>query len=234
MLRALVFLFILFVIILAVVLGLRRGSRRFPWYEFFSRGRREGFSFREIRFLRRIAEQNKLDKPQSIFWSTRQLDRCLRPALERISASEDMSPEDKQQMVRKLLELRKKAEFNLPKYQKRIHQTSAILPRQKLVIKDKDYGNFSSWVVENNRKYLVVSQPSGQKASQNLQWAGRKVEVYFWRQDDAGYAFQSRVLDQIPHEEYPLLYLQHSGKLERVQKRESIRVVTSIRGRFYP
>jgi c-di-GMP-binding flagellar brake protein YcgR len=234
MMKALLFIFVVFVVILILTLTLRRGNKRFPWYEFFSRGRREGFSFREIRFLRQIAEQNKLQKPQSIYWSTRQLDRCLRPALERIKTSDDMDPAQRQQMIDKLMELRKKAEFNLPKYRKRIHRTSAILPRQKLVIKDPDYGTFVSWVIENSNRYIVVSRPAGQRASRNLEWAGRRVGVYFWRMDDAGYAFQTKVLEEIPHEEYPMLYLAHSGSLERVQKRESIRVGVDVRGLFYP
>jgi c-di-GMP-binding flagellar brake protein YcgR len=137
-------------------------------------------------------------------------------------------------LTNKLLELRKKAEFNLPKYHKRIRETSAILPRQKLVIKDRQYGTFVSWVIENNRRYLVVTQPAGQKASEVLTWTGRKVQVYFWRQDDAGYEFETKVQEQIPHEEYPLIYLAHSQKLERKQKRQSVRVETRLNARFFP
>jgi c-di-GMP-binding flagellar brake protein YcgR len=227
-------LIFVFIAALVVILRLRGGKNKFPFFEFYSRGRKEGFSFRDISFLKQIAIQNKLKKPQSIYWSTRQLDRCLRPALQKINVDERMSPAHKMDITNKLLELRKKAEFNLPKYQKRIRETSAILPRQKLVIKDQHYGTFVSWVVENNRRYLVVTQPSGQKAAEVLTWAGRKIQVYFWRQDDAGYEFETKVQEQIPHEEYPLLYLSHSQKLERKQKRQSVRVETRINARFFP
>jgi len=223
-----------FIIVLVVVLLLRGGKKKFPFFEFYSRGRKEGFSFKEIGFLKQIAIQNKLEKPQAIYWSTRQLDRCLRPALRKINADENMSPGYKLQMTNKLLELRKKAEFNLPKYHKRIRDTSAILPRQKLVVREHKYGTFHSWVIENNRRYLVITQPSGQKASEALRWTGRKVSVYFWRQEDAGYEFDSKVQEQIEHEEYPLLYLQHSQKLERKQKRESVRIETRINAKFFP
>lgn len=219
-----------------IILAIRFGgkNRRFPWFEFYSRGRKEGFSFKEIGFLRKISVQNRLKKPQSIFWSTRQLDRCLRPAIQKINADEDMSAAYKISMTSKLLELRKKAEFNLPKYQKRIRDTNALLPRQKLVVRDKTYGTFVSFVIENNRRYLVISQPQGQKAAQNLNWTGRKIDVYFWRQDDAGYEFDTKVQEQIVHEEYPLLYLHHSTKLARKQKRDSVRIEAAIRARFYP
>jgi c-di-GMP-binding flagellar brake protein YcgR len=214
---------------------MRGGNKqKFPFFEFYGRGRKEGFSFREIGFLKQIAIQNKLTKPQSIYWSTRQLDRCLRPAIQKINASESMSPGYKLEIINKLLDLRKKAEFNLPKYHKRIRDTSAILPRQKLIVKDQQYGTFVSWVIENNRRYLVVTQPSGQKAAEVLKWTGRKVQVYFWRVEDAGYEFESKIQEQIPHEEYPLVYLQHSQKLERKQKRQSVRVEIRLNAKFYP
>jgi hypothetical protein len=225
---------VVFIVVLVVVLRLRGGRQKFPFFEFYSRGRKEGFSFKEIGFLKQIAIQNKLEKPQAIYWSTRQLDRCLRPAIRKINANEGMSPAYKLQMTNKLLELRKKAEFNLPKYHKRIRDTSAILPRQKLIVREQKFGTFVCWVIENNRRYLVITQPSGQKASEILKWTGRKVSVYFWRQEDAGYEFESKVQEQIQHEEYPLLYLQHSQKLERKQKRASVRIETRINAKFFP
>ena len=228
------YLLIVIVFIIIVVIRYSGKARRFPWYEFYSRGRREGFSFKEIRFLKKIAIQNRLEKPQSIFWSTKQLDRCLRPAIKRIEADENMDDVEKLAMITKLLELRKKAEFNLPKYKKRIRDTHALIPRQKLVVRDKEYGTFLSWVIEVNRKYLVISQPMGHPGWKSLNWRGHKINIYFWRIDDAGYSFTSKVLEQIVHEEYPLLYIAHSNKLERTQKRKSIRVETSIRVKFYP
>jgi c-di-GMP-binding flagellar brake protein YcgR len=224
----------IFAIIFIVVLRLRGGKGKFPYFEFYSRGRKEGFGLKEIGFLKRIAIQNKLEKPQSIYWSTRQLDRCLRPAIQKINADENMSAAAKLAIINKLLELRRKAEFNLPKYHKRIRDTSALLPRQKLIIKDASYGSFVSWIIENNRRYLVVSQPSGQKASEGLKWTGRKIWVNFWRQDDAGYDFETKVQEQISHEEYPLIYLQHSVKLERRQKRQSVRIDTRLNAKFFP
>ncbi|KPJ88937.1 MAG: hypothetical protein AMS17_03730 [Spirochaetes bacterium DG_61] len=231
--------FIIISIILIIIIGFviwrfRGGQNRFPFYEFYSRGRREGFTFKEIGFLKQISIQNKLEKPQSIFWSTSQLDRCLRPAIQKINADERMDPKQKLAITRKLLELRKKAEFNLPKYQKRIRDTTALLPRQKLVVKESVYGTFVSWVIEINRKYIVITQPSGQKEWETLDWRSKKIQLSFWRQDDAGYTFETKVQEQIAHEEFPLLYLSHTNNLDRDQTRKSIRVDTSIAVRFNP
>lgn len=232
--RILYVLIIIFIVIIFLLVRLKGGGKRFPWYEFYSRGRKEGFSFREINFLRKIVIENKLEKPQSIFWSTKQLDKCLRPAIRKINSDEDLDESYKIYMITKLLELRKKAEFNLPKYKKRIRETTALLPRQKLIVKDKEYGTYISWVIEVARKYLVVSKPSGQSGWEGLKWKGRRIGVYFWRYDDAGYYFETKVLEDISHEEYPLLYIAHSNDLKRMQKRSSVRVNTRLNARFYP
>lgn len=222
----------LFIIIIFITLKFRGWKNRFPWYEFYSKGKKEGFTFNEISFLRKISVQNKLEKPQSIFWSTRQLDRCLKPAIQKINVDDDMDPDDKLSRITKLLSLRTKAEFSLPKYQKRIRDTTALLPKQKLIIREKEYGAFFSWVIEINRKNLVVTQPAGQKGWETLNWVSKKIDVYFWRKDDAGYEIETKVQDQITHEEYPLLYLAHSSHLKRVQKRKSIRIETYIPTQF--
>ncbi len=232
--RPILIIIIIFIIIVFIIIRYRGGKKKFPWYEFYSKGRKEGFRFKEIGFLKQIAIENKLEKPQSIFWSTKQLDRCLRPAIRKINADESLDPKERLRTATKLLELRKKAEFSLPKYQKKIRDTTALLPRQKLAIREKEYGSYISWVIEINRKYIVITQPSGQAGWQELNWVSRKVDVYFWRHDDAGYLFETKVQEQITHEEYPLLYLTHSSNLKRMQKRKSIRVETALPARFNP
>jgi c-di-GMP-binding flagellar brake protein YcgR len=229
---------ILIVVIVALVafyvLRFRGGKERFPWYDFYSKGRREGFSFKEIGFLKNIVIQNRVEKPQSIFWSTKQLDRCLRPAILKINADEEMSPGYKLEMLDKLLDLRTKAEFNLPRYKKKIRDTLSLLPRQKLVVRDANYGTFTSWIVEITRKNIVITYPTGQKAAETLAWTGRKITISFWRADDAGYEFETKVLEQITHEEFPLLYICHSSNLQRKQLRKFARVEVGIRTQFSP
>ena len=228
-------LFAVICLIAAVLIFYRKIKKsRFPWFEFYSRGKKEGFSFREIGFLKKFAILNKLEKPQSIYWSTKQLDRCLAPAINTINKKEAMSDDDKLRIVDKFLELRKKAEFNLPKYTKRIWDTKPIMRRQKLIIREKELGTFASWVVDNNIRQLVITQPTGHKGWQTLNWQARDIGVYFRRKDDAGYFFKTRVAKHITKEEYPLLYISHNKELKRHQKRKDVRIDTNIRSLFQP
>ncbi len=213
-------------------LWFRGGQKPFPWHEFYKRGKYEDFTLREIILLKKITVYKKLEKPLSIFWSVQQLNRCLYTVINDINKDESLTPKKKKVTLDRLLVLRKKAELSSPKYKKRLRTTKDIPPRQKLVIRDKDYGIFISWVVENNRNLLVVLQPLGQKGWKSLNWNGRKIKGYFWNKDDAGYSFETGVLEQIPHEEYPVINLKHSERLTREQKRDSVRVGISIKARY--
>jgi c-di-GMP-binding flagellar brake protein YcgR len=225
-------LFFLFVLGSFLFLWFRGGQKPFPWLEFYKRGRYEGFTLREILLLKKLVEYKKLEKPLSIFWSIEQLNRCLYTVIHDIDKDEYLSKKKKNILLGRFLELRKKAELSSPKYKKVIRTTRDIPPRQKLVIRDKEYGTFISWVIENSRKSLSIFQPLGRKGWKSLNWNGRKVKVFFWNKDDAGYSFESRVLEQIPHEEYPMVNLKNSERLVREQKRDSVRVNIDIKTRY--
>jgi hypothetical protein len=56
----------------------RAGGGRFPWVQFYLKGKESGFTFKEVNLLRRIAVDNKMQEPTSLFWSMKQLDRCIK------------------------------------------------------------------------------------------------------------------------------------------------------------
>jgi c-di-GMP-binding flagellar brake protein YcgR len=58
--------------------------------------------------------------------------------------------------------------------------------------------------------------------------------VYFWRIDDAGYFFQTKVLEDFFDQQHPILHILHSENLSRAQKRNSVRVETDIPAELYP
>lgn len=225
-------LFFLFILASFLILWFRGGQKPFPWYEFYARGKQEGFTLREIILLKKIAVRKKLEKPLAIYWSTNHLNRCLYTVIQDINSDDSLTKKKKQSILDKLLVLRKKAEFNSPKYRRRLRATRNILPRQKFVIRDADYGTYMSWVVENNRNFLVITLPTGQERWESLNWTSRKVGVYFWREDDAEYFFETRIREQVSHEENPHLILLHSDSLRRNQKRDSVRVNTSVEAVF--
>jgi hypothetical protein len=54
-----------------------------------------------------------------------------------------------------------------------------------------------------------------------------RISVYFWREDDAGYVFDTEVIDEVFSKGISSLKVDHNDSLFRTQKRKSLRVKIS-------
>jgi c-di-GMP-binding flagellar brake protein YcgR len=217
-----------------VVISQSKGGLRFPWLQFYVHGKESGFKFREIHLLRRIAVENRLPNPTSLFWSERQLDRCIKGTIIKFRSLGRDKDERAVSFLNKLFEFRKRVEFNLPKYRLGIQSSRQVAPAQFLKINLPGGGVFQSQVVENMRKYLAISYPQGKALPPGYTWHGQKMNVYFWRKEDAGYYFESKVIGDYLDRKYPILHIAHSDNLTRAQKRGSVRVELSTPANIYP
>ncbi len=225
----------LVVLFVAIFLILRKlGGGKFPWLKFYVRGRESGFVFPEINLLRKIAVENKLKNPLMLFWSIKALDRSIRGIIIKWRSRQKEHDPGNEKFLSKLYDFRKSVEFNLPKYKLGLKTSRKITPHQKIRISLDSGNTFHSSVVENLRKYLAVAYPQGGRIPPGFTWRGQKVNVYFWRADDAGYVFQTKVLEDFYDRKYPILHLAHSDNLVRSQRRGSVRVQTNIPARLYP
>ncbi len=226
------FLFLLLVIVF--ILMRKAGGGRFPWLQFYTKGKEAGFSFREINLLRRIAVENKLDNPTALFWSIKQLDKSIRGIILKFRSKNMENDEESNYLLSKLFELRKRVEFELPKYKLGLKSTRNIPTHQRLKIMLPGEGPFLSMVVENLHKYMALSYPQGPRMPEGFSWKGQRIGVYFWRKDDAGYYFQTKVLEDFFDRKYPIIHVAHSDKLLRTQKRRSVRVETDLPAALFP
>jgi c-di-GMP-binding flagellar brake protein YcgR len=87
-------------------------------------------------------------------------------------------------------------------------------------------GVHPSRVLKNFGNYMVISRPSNPKLPASYSWNGMKLSIYFWREDDAGYVFDSDVQDEVFTKGTAALKISHGENLLRTQKRRSIRVKT--------
>jgi c-di-GMP-binding flagellar brake protein YcgR len=85
-------------------------------------------------------------------------------------------------------------------------------------------GVFKSEVIKNFGNYLTISRPMNQKMTSHMQWDGLRISVYFWREDDAGYVFDTEVSDEVFSKGISSLKVVHNDALFRTQKRTSLRV----------
>jgi hypothetical protein len=228
-----------FVIAGVIVLGLMilvagGGGIRFPWVEFYLRGKESGFKIREINLLRKVAVENQLREPAALYWSERQLDRCIRGTIIRLRSRGIMDNPKSISFLTKLFDFRKQVEFNLPKYRAGIRSSRNMPTGQRIRIPLPGVGAYESQVIENMRKYITIAYPKGKPLPVGQSWRGQKISIYFWRPEDAGYYFETRVIGDFFDKKNPVLQVAHSDNLIRAQKRGSVRLTLEQIVNLYP
>jgi hypothetical protein len=221
-------------VVVFVIYIQRNGGFGFPWLQFYVKGKESGFRVRELNLLRNVAVDNNLRDPTSLFWSEKTLDRCIRGTIIRFRSRDQENDPSSIGFLNKLFDFRKRVEFNLPKYRIGITSSRAIVPQQQLKITLAGSPVYYAKVVENMRKYLAISYPKGKQLPPGFSWEKHKISVYFWRLEDAGYQFDSRVIGDYQNRNYPILHIAHSDNLVRAQKRGSIRAEIDTTGHLFP
>lgn len=231
-------LYVLLVAVLALgaasfLLAGRKTEGGYSWLQFFARGKDAGFSLREIELLRKVAVKAELKEPTALFWSVKQLDLCIRELIRKSRLTGQEDEPSTQDFLSKLYAYRKKIEFDQPRYKKGIKGSRQIGETQVLRILVDGAGVFKATVLRNSDRFLSISRPTGPRLPPSFTWKGRRVAVYFWRKDDAGYVFDTYVLDDVQMRANSALQLAHSDSLFRTQKRKSIRAKTRISAYLY-
>jgi c-di-GMP-binding flagellar brake protein YcgR len=194
------------------------------WLQFYAKGKDSGFSFKEIELLRRLAIKSNMEDPSALFWSQNQIDICIRSLIRNSRlAGTEQDPEN-QEFLSKLYDYRKKIEFEKPRVKTGLESTRQIGESQTVRILVTGTGVFPSRIIKNTNQYITIARPPGANLPQNFVWAGQRLAVYFWRSNDAGYVFDSDVMDEVYSKGYPALQISHSDSLFRTQKRKSVRM----------
>jgi c-di-GMP-binding flagellar brake protein YcgR len=229
-----IWLLIVFILVVVIIVLKRTKVGSFPWIKFFLKGKESGFVLKEINLLRKVAIANKLKDPTSLFWSIRALDYSIKGVILNYRAKDEEYSEPANDFISKLFDFRKRVEFQLPKYKLGLKTTRDIVEKQKVKISLPGMGPFLSTVVENLRRYLALSYPRGPVLSPGFTWKGQQINVYFWRAGDAGYFFNTKVIDDFNNKKYPIIHVAHTSNLVRSQKRKSVRVEVSINALLFP
>jgi len=232
-------MWVIFLVVAAVVTAtfvlLRVAGRgRFPWVQFYAKGKESGFGLHEIHLLRKIAIETKLENPTSLFWSIKQLDRSIKEIIVKLRAKDLSDDQESNHLLGKMFELRKKVEFDQPKYRLGLKSSREIQPRQRVRITLPGMGPFLSMVIENRQKYFALSYPQGPKTPEGFSWKGQQIGMHFWRAEDAGYFMKTRVLDDFLNQKYPIIHVAQTEDVVRAQKRQSVRVRMDQPGAVYP
>jgi c-di-GMP-binding flagellar brake protein YcgR len=229
-----IMLSVLVLILLFAVLAIAmRGAKRYSWAEYYLKAKESGMSVAEARELREAAVLAGLADPTNILWSPRDMDKAIAV----LAASLRREGRDRSRegvlLMDRVYALRKGIEFEQPRFKYGIRSSRQIGAGQRLRILVHGVGVFGSTVIDNNARYIVVSYPSGGRLPKNWVWKGKKVSMYFWRREDAGYVFDSYVIDDLRIRNVPVLQVSHSEALLRTQKRKSVRARSKIPAFLY-
>lgn len=221
------------VIIFMFLLVVSRGFS-FPWFRFLVKGKESGFTYNEINLLRDVAIENKLKNPTHLFWSVKVLDRCIRSAIIGFRARGTQDHRSNLEYLNRLFDFRARVELNQPQYRLGLKSTRSIGPGQALKIVLGGNGVYQSRVIENNRRYLAIAYPQGNRLPPGFKWTKQTLKTYFWRKGDAGYYFEGNVIGDFLVEKVPILHVAHTEKLVRNQKRKSVRRSVGTNGVIFP
>jgi c-di-GMP-binding flagellar brake protein YcgR len=221
------FSFLLFLVVLVTATYFLRyfyKEKSGNWIQFFAKGKEAGFNMKDLEQLRRLIASCNIKDPILIFKSQKQFELIIRSMVHAMRLSGENNDPATQFFLSKLYDYYKRIEMQSSENKIRIANSRQISEGQILRVLVAGTGVFKSEVVKNFGNYLTISRPVNTKTSASMQWHGVKISVYFWREDDAGYVFDTEVVDEVFSKGISSLKVEHNDSLFRTQKRKSMRI----------
>lgn len=203
---------------------------------FFAEGKDKGFSFADLSLLWRTGIYVGFENKTKLFWSVPALDECIKFISRQVENPIDIQSADKmQELLNKLYAYRTKIELEQIQKRRSLSSTREIYHGQICIIIIPNENTVYAKVVANKKDSLVFAlfDASAERA-EKIFWQGKPVRIYFWRQKDAGYIFQSTVINSQKRENRMELLVQHSNKIVRTQKRKSVRAACDFQALIFP
>jgi c-di-GMP-binding flagellar brake protein YcgR len=217
------FFAIIFILTALYFTRTKKGSSG-SWIQFYSKGKEAGFTIRDLEQLKRLVANSKIHDPISIFTSKKQFEIVIRGMINSARTSGEINDLPVQDLLSRMFDFFKKIEMELMDNRVRISNSRQISEGETLRVLVSGTGVFNSEVVKNVGNYLTISRPVNSKTVSSMQWHGLKISLYFWREDDAGYVFDTEVIDEVFSKGISSLKVEHRDSLFRTQKRKSMRV----------
>ena len=222
------FFLVLAILLFSVFLVTRTGGKRDKaggnWLQFVTKGKEAGFSIRELEQLRRLVITCNIEDPVSIFSSQKQLETCIRSVVNLVRMSGESNNPAMQDFLSRLFDYCKELGLKSSEKKSTITNSRQISEGQTLRVLVPGTGVYKSEVIKNTGNYITISRPVNAKLSSAIQWHGMNISVYFWREEDAGYVFDTEVQDEVFSKGISSLKIEHNDSLFRTQKRKSLRV----------
>lgn len=201
-------------------------------FNFYCTGFDSGFSFGQMNLVWKLARLASVEEPTVLFWSIPAINRAIASIVSITKNIGEFNSASMQEFLNKVYAYRSKLELD-PPLKQGMKKSSLIRTGQRLRIVLAKNGIFTS-IVLNNEGLLTISYPIPIKDNYRcFDWSKKKITVYFWRKNDAGYVFDTNVYGVGHYHGRSVLFLEHSDSLQRSQKRKTIRCPCSISAELY-
>ncbi|HTP57906.1 MAG TPA: PilZ domain-containing protein [Spirochaetia bacterium] len=172
--------------------------------------------------LEQLVRLCKVKQPALVFTSPGLLDDTLKKGLYSLRASRGMTEEEREKRSAIIFQIKQILERNARRGSS-VKSTVYLKPGQVLTITPQDGSPFSSRLISNMKDFLTVATPQGTAGGDTRWMRGTTLTVYLWRENDAGYSFQSKVLGYDTVKGVSCVLIQHSRTLRREQRRRNRR-----------
>ncbi len=230
---------VLFLIVGGVIVSRRRrymdpeSRRRYSRQVFHKMARNLGLSRIHIEYLEYLVRVCKVQQPFLVFSNPGLLDDLLRKGIYSLQQNTALKADDRERRMAQLFQIKQIIERNA-KRAVGISSTSFLRVGQGLTITPEGGPQYQCRVMSNMRDLLAVSAPASESGG-TVRWSrGTKVKLSFWREGDAGYTFESKVVAHDTIKGIPCILIQHSRSLRRAQQRKYRRSALNRPCFFYP
>ena len=201
--------------------------------DFFSKAKDFGLKGSDAKELKRLSDRCGIEEPLLLFQSQGAVDRCIETFIEESKARGTASSSGDEAFLEKLYAFKTKVVLKRDESHK-IKSTVSLAIGQRVSVILKGKGVFKSRVLSSGDN-LVIMLPYQMMKNIKMptflpesEWLNKEISVYFWRAQDAAYAFDTKVLSSGIFRGEKALYIMHSNKLDRTQKRKSVRSQSDI------
>jgi len=190
-------------------------NNKYNRFLFMRVGRDVGLDKQHIEYLERLIRSLKVKYPSLIFTNPQLLDAVLKRGIASVERQPGLLDRERVTKLNLIWEIKQLIENNSKKGIG-LRSTFLVKPGQTMILTAYNGERYHSKLISNHTNGLTVTMPVISVEKEHLFKKGNRLKVFFWRENDSGYSFITRVIET----DRANLHILHSRKIKREQHRK--------------
>ena len=192
--------------------------RKYGRYVFHRMAKNIGLQKHHIEILEYLVRVCSVRQPFLIFSNTGLLDDMLKKGVYALHQNTKIKEEERERRLTYLFQIKQIIERNA-RGAGALRSTVMVRSGQSVGITTETGRHYTSRVVSNMKDMVAIAAVNDETGTQ-MRWPrGTRLKISFWRESDAGYAFESKVLGYERIKGTLCVLLHHARTLRREQQR---------------